>query len=193
MRQSSASRSPVSLQHGASSTNYVPVPQSPLPAPPGSVAEADGSRWRYRDAAPAKLTLLYFGYTRCPDVCPTTMADVSAGALRKLPAATRSRIVVQFVSTDPHRDTARQIASWLQGFDPSFHGGRAPIRSVITAAAAYGITIRPPKVSTDDYEVTHGAQLLVLRPGGDAVGYFRELAGKSEYVDRLAELVDRYA
>ena len=139
-----------------------------------------------------QVLVVFFGFTSCPDVCPTTMADLAA-ALRDVDESTRSKIDVQFVSTDPNRDTPAQITRWLEGFDPSFRGGRAEINDVIDAAKVYGIGIEPPEVSDDDYQVTHGAQLLVLEPGGGMVGYFQELSGADAYAKAIPILVDKYA
>lgn len=171
---------------------YVEIPEEPLGPPPGSVTEADGSSWSYDGVPAGSITLLYFGYTSCPDVCPTTMADL-ASALRKVDESVLSKVDVQFVSTDPDRDTPAQITRWLSGFDPTFLGGRADINEVIDAAKVYGIGIEPPQVSDDDYQVTHGAQLLVLAPGGGMVGYFQELSGADAYTEAIPMLVDKYA
>ncbi len=190
----SASSGPVSVEGGVGSASetYVEVPGSSIPAPHGSVKQDDGGRWSYDDPAAGKVTLLYFGYTSCPDICPTTMADLAA-ALGRLPRGVRDKVVVQFVSTDPHRDTAAQIKRWLGGFDPGFDGGRAPIDAVIKAASAYGINIDRPKVTKGDYEVTHGEQVWVLTPHDGAVGYFRGLAGAKAYQSKLPGLVQKYA
>lgn len=184
--------SPVHGLNTATTGNYVAIPDQPLAAPAGQVTQVDGSTWTYRSPAAGRLTLLYFGYTSCPDVCPTTLADLVT-ALDRLPADLQDKVDVQFVSTDPHRDTAKQIRRWLGGFGPGLHGGRAPIDDVIAAARAYGISIAAPKVTAADYQVTHGGQLMVLQPGGDAVGYFRELAGASAYAAKLPSLITKYA
>ena len=161
-------------------------------APTGSVTNSNGRPWSYRGVDTGKITLVYFGYTNCPDVCPTTMADI-ASALAKLPASVRGKVAVQLVSTDPERDTGPRIKQWLAGFDPSFQGGRAPIAQVVAQARAYGIGIEAPRVRKGDYEVTHGAQVVALRPGGDEVGYFRELAGPDGYAAVLPGLVKKWA
>lgn len=171
---------------------YQAIPERPLAAPPQEVTESNGRTWEYARPAKGRITLLYFGYTSCPDVCPLTMADL-AHALRGLPASVRDKIWVQFVSTDPRRDTARQISGWLRAIDPTFHGGRAPIAEVVAAARAYGVFITPPKVTAHDYQVTHGAQLLVLDEHGGEVGYLTELAGASAYARAIPALVARYA
>lgn len=171
---------------------YVEIPEKPMGPPEGSVTEMDGSTWSYSDVPDGTITFLYFGYTSCPDICPTTMADL-AHALRSLDESSLGKIQVKFVSTDPNRDSDAQMTRWLGSFDPTFQGGRADINDVIDAAKVYGIGIEPPKVSDDDYEVTHGAQLLVLEPGGGMVGYFQELAGADAYTEAIPMLIDKYA
>ena len=70
---------------------------------------------------PGQVTLLFFGYTHCPDVCPTTMADLAA-ALRRLTSPERARVEVAFVTEDPSRDLPPQLRIWLDRFDHSFIG-----------------------------------------------------------------------
>lgn len=172
--------------------HYTPINGKPLGPASGQVTQLDGSQWRYAAPAADKITLLYFGYTSCPDVCPSTIADV-AFALQKLPSETRDKVWVQFVSTDPDRDTPEQMRAWLGGFDPSFHGGRAPMDQVIADAKTYGVGIEAPEKKNGDYQVTHGAMLVVLNPKGEAVGYFTELAGHQSYMDAIPALVKKYA
>src|SRR5699024_7061650 len=138
--------------------DYVDVPGSPLGPATQTVTQTDGTTWSFEDVADGQITLLYFGYTRCPDVCPLTMADLAA-ALRELPQDVVEKITVRFVSTDPRRDTKAQLRSWLGGFDPDFVGARAPIGQVVKAALAYGIDIEPPKITEGNYEVAHGAKI----------------------------------
>lgn len=171
---------------------YTVVPGDPLAAPTQSVVQDDGQSWSYAKPAPGKVTLLYFGYTSCPDVCPITMADLSA-ALSQLPANVADKVWVQFVSTDPERDTAEKLSAWIGQINPRFHAARAPIDSVIAAGRAYGIAIEKPVVSKEDYHVTHGGQLLVLDQSGGAVGYFHELAATSTYQEAIPTLVKRYS
>lgn len=67
------------------------------------------------------VTALFFGYTACPDVCPTAMADLAA-AKRSLPEAAQDRMEVVFVTEDPHRDTPEVLRTWLDRFDSAFVG-----------------------------------------------------------------------
>lgn len=166
--------------------NYIDTSGN-LPGPANQqVTQTNGKTW---DFTSDDVTLLYFGYTSCPDVCPTTMADLAV-ALRALPDDVADELTVRFVTTDPHRDTLRQLRSWLQGFDPGFIGARAPIGRVVKAAQQYSIGIVPPKKSNGNYKVTHGAQMLVLRPDGRSVGYFREGTRPESYVKALPHVLE---
>ena len=176
----------------SSISQFQSIPGDPLPAPGATLNQTTGGTWDFQKPASDKITLLYFGYTSCPDVCPLTMADI-AGALKAVPASVRDKVAVEFVSTDPHRDTIAQLRTWLGRIDPSFAGGRAPIQTVIAAARAYGISITAPTVTKKNYKVTHGAQVLVLDDKGGDVGYFRELAGLKAITKALPILVKRYA
>ena len=185
--------SPASSPSGLSTiSDFALIPGDPRGPASQSIVQTDGSTWRFDHPERGRVTLLYFGYTSCPDVCPTTMADL-ASAMAGLPESVRAKVSVQFVSTDPQRDTPAQIRGWLDGFDPAFHGGRGPIDEVIAAAQVYGIGIEAPAVVDGDYQVTHGSKVLVLDRGGRAVGYFRGLAGARAYLAGIPLLVQRYA
>jgi protein SCO1/2 len=173
-------------------SSYHPIPDQPLGPATQTIDQAAGGTWSYAKPAAGKLTLVYFGYTSCPDVCPTTMADLAA-AMTRLPGALASKVWVQFVSTDPHRDTAARLSRWIDYYSATFHAGRAPIEQVVAAARSYAIAITPPKVTKHDYEVTHGAQVLVLDQHGGEVGFFSELAGAKAYAEALPTLIKDYA
>jgi protein SCO1 len=141
-------------------------------------------------ATKGKLTLVYFGYTHCPDVCPTTMADL-AGALRLLTPAQRARIAVVFISTDPWRDTPKVVRSWLASFDPSFIGLTGDYAKIQTAAKSVGIAIERPSRTGADYEVDHGAEVLPF--GTDHLAHVLWTAGVSsrDFAADLTKLLAR--
>ncbi|GAA2628631.1 SCO family protein [Actinomadura fulvescens] len=133
----------------------------PLPQPDLTLTGVSGRPVNLAEATKGKVALVFFGYTNCPDVCPTTMADVAA-ALRKMPPGERSRIAVVFVSSDPWRDTPKAIKSWLAAFDRSFIGMTGDFTKIQAAARTLGIGLERPEVREGDYEVTHGGQLVVF-------------------------------
>nr|WP_238361418.1 copper chaperone PCu(A)C [Actinopolymorpha pittospori] len=170
---------------------FVALPDDGEQPPSQSFTTVDGRAWTFDSVPNGHLTLLYYGYTRCPDVCPTTMADLAA-TMGSLSRAERARISVVMISTDPKRDTDSQLKSWLGQFDPSFVGISAPIQEVVTSAHRYGVGVEPPKVTKGDYEVSHGAQVVALRPGGHQIGYFQAGTSVQNYVEELPRLLARY-
>jgi protein SCO1 len=93
----------------------------PLPAPSQALEDTDGRLFSIADRAHTHVTVLFFGYIHCPDVCPATMADLAA-ARRKLPTTLRQKVTVVFVTEDPKRDRPAVLRTWLDRFDPSFIG-----------------------------------------------------------------------
>jgi len=90
-------------------------PDQPRSRPSFVLRDTSGERYDFATETAGRPTLLYFGYTSCPDECPTAMADVAA-ALRQAPAELRERVVVVFVTTDPERDDPALLRRWLDMF-----------------------------------------------------------------------------
>lgn len=111
----------------------------PVPARPSFVLRTtSGERYDFHERTSGKPTLLYFGYTNCPDECPTAMADISA-ALRSTPAELRDEVVVVFVTTDPARDTPEVLRRWLDAFSTDYVGLVGTQAEVDAAQKATGI------------------------------------------------------
>lgn len=103
--------------------------------PDFTFTDTDGRPFAFRAATDGFVTLLFFGYTHCPDICPLHMAGLGE-VLRSQPADVVSRIKVVFVTTDPDRDSLAEIRRWLDQFDPRFIGLRAPLAEVNPVLAA---------------------------------------------------------
>jgi protein SCO1/2 len=130
----------------------------PQHRPTFTLTDTRGKRFAFGKVTAGHPTLLYFGYTHCPDVCPETMADVGL-ALRKVPASLAARTYVVFVTTDVKRDTAPVIRRWLAKFSGGskatwvgLRGTRAQVDAAQKAAHV--------AVATDGGE-THAAELLL--------------------------------
>lgn len=147
----------------------------PTPIPAVTLTDADGRPYDLKTHAAGKLTLVYFGYTNCPDECPTTMADLAA-ALRLTPADKRAKVQVVFVTTDPERDTGPVLKHWLGRFDPSFVGLTGTVAQVDDAAKLAATPVEPPRKNADGtVEVDHGTQVNAF--GADGVAHLVWLAG----------------
>jgi protein SCO1/2 len=126
--------------------------------------------FRFREETDGHLTLLFFGYTNCPDICPVHMANLGA-VLEDFPYAQRSRVKVVFVTTDPERDTPERLRAWLDDINASFIGLVGPLDEVNRIQQAFNLpaAIRDPVTrEKGDYLVGHSAQLLAFTP--DNVG-----------------------
>jgi protein SCO1/2 len=112
-----------------------------------------------------KVTLLYFGYTFCPDVCPTTLANVAA-ILRKLgPDADQVRAL--FVTVDPNRDTLPVIKSYVKLFAPQIVGLRGNADQLAALARRYRVSYSvTPASDGHPYEVTHSSAVYVFDKTG---------------------------
>jgi protein SCO1 len=107
-----------------------------------------------------RLTLVFFGYTHCPDECPTTMA-VLASAMNQLDDADRGNVQVVFVTTDPARDTGPVLRHWLDRFDPDFTGLTGPMPRILRLAGRLGVPVaKGRRLPSGGYDVTHGTQVL---------------------------------
>jgi protein SCO1/2 len=112
------------------------------------------------DVVPAEdaadgVTLVFFGYSHCPDICNVVLANI-ASALRGSPASVRDATRMLFVTTDPARDTPPVVRDYLDRFDPSFDGLVAPVGTVEQAAEQLHVSYERPDGSTGGYQVEHG-------------------------------------
>ncbi|MBL7620713.1 SCO family protein [Frankia sp. AgB1.8] len=158
---------------------------APVAKPDLVLTDTTGKPYDLKAATAGRLTLLYFGYTHCPDVCPTTMADLGV-ALHQLPAAVQQRTAVVFVTSDPARDTPAVLKTWLANFDTTFVGLTGDLKTIDTAANAVGVPLEPPVRQSDGtYTVQHGAQVLAFEPDGKARMVYLAGTPVADYVHDL--------
>jgi protein SCO1/2 len=131
------------------------------------VAPGAGGRTMPFRAARGGLLLAYFGYTYCPDICPTTLADVRR-ALEVLPAAERRRVAVAMTTVDPGRDTRKVLNGYLSHFLPSWHALRTTDPDALRRAeSAFGVRHEiGPTDKHGDYDVSHTAVLYAVDDRG---------------------------
>lgn len=120
-----------------------------------------------------KVVVMFFGYTHCPDICPTTMAELKA--VKEQLGEDGKRLQVLFVTVDPERDTPRLLANYVPAFDPSFLGLYGD--AAATAKVAKDFRVFYQKVSgktPDSYTVDHTAGSYVFDPQGRLRLFVRE-------------------
>ncbi|HVA56262.1 MAG: SCO family protein [Gemmatimonadaceae bacterium] len=138
--------------------------------PDFQLTDTDGRPFNFAKDTKGTLTLLAFGYTHCPDVCPVQMANIAA-AMRRLSRTEQQRIRVVFVTTDPPRDSAQRLRTWLDSFNPAFVGLRGTEAQIETAEHAVGVAIATREASAPgdtNYTVGHAAQVYAFTPDDSA-------------------------
>jgi protein SCO1/2 len=132
----------------------------PYHVPSTRLTDTDGQPYSLATSTTKRLTLVFFGYTHCPDECPTTMATL-ASAMLQLDDADRANVQVVFVTTDPARDTGPVIRSWLDHFSSSFVGVTGPLDTIRRVATDVGVPIaKGRRLPSGGYDITHGTQVL---------------------------------
>jgi protein SCO1/2 len=116
-------------------------------------------------------TLVFFGFTQCPDVCPTTLATLAQvrRQLADLPPAEQPRTLL--VSVDPERDPPQRLAAYVRFFDPSFLAATGTAEATAAAAAAFGVPYAKVPTPEGGYTMDHGSGLFVVGPAGGIVAY----------------------
>lgn len=140
------------------------------------------------DSLTGRWTLLFFGYTFCPDICPTTLAE-----LRQLQGLLgeedRQRLQVLMVTVDPARDTPEQLKQYLGFFDAGFCGLTGELENIQTLSGRVGIPFIPGDTRQENYTVDHSANLALLGPDGRQHGFIRAPLKVQKLVEALPPLL----
>jgi len=158
------------VRTASSTTLHGAIPDSHAPKPSFQLLDTSGHPFDFAADTQGRVTLLYFGYTHCPDECPTAMADV-ATALRHTDPAVARQVDVVFVTTDPWRDNQKVLRKWLDRFSASFIGLTGTPSQIAGAEVAMGMPISkreaaPKKYGSGKYAVSHFAAVLAYGRDG---------------------------
>jgi protein SCO1/2 len=167
------------------------VLDKPFEKPDLVLTDTHGKKYDLRKETQGKPTLIYFGYTNCPDVCPLTMSNIAV-AKKQLPKAEQDELRVVFVTTDPERDTPAALGKWLKGIDAQVVGLSGDFDTIQAGARTLGISIEPPHKDKNGKMVsTHGTQVVAFSPKTDA-GYviYTEDAQVDDYIKDLPKLIE---
>ncbi|WP_181321774.1 SCO family protein [Trinickia symbiotica] len=135
-----------------------------------------------------KAVVLFFGYTHCPDVCPTTMAELSQ-ALQQL-GTNAARVQVLFVTIDPARDTPNVLSQYVSAFNPTFIGLRPDGAELAKVAKDFRVYYaKVPGKSPDSYTMDHTAASYVFDPSGKLRLFARDGQGAQSWVHDLKLLL----
>ncbi len=130
--------------------------------------------------------LVFFGFTHCPDVCPTTLFEASEWV--KAVGASADRVQILFVSVDPKRDTTEILGQYVQSFDPRIIGATGTKDQVDAMVAAYRATYRLVPTGGDNYTVEHSASVFMMDSTGRFVGTIDFHEQRDIAVDKVRRL-----
>ncbi len=135
-----------------------------------------------------KAVVLFFGYTQCPDFCPTTLAELAA--VRKELGSDASKVQVLFVTVDPERDTAALLSAYVPAFDPSFVGLYGDAEATARTAKEFKVVYQKQPGSTPGaYTMDHSAGTYVFDPQGRLRLYVSYGQGPAVFVHDIRELL----
>jgi protein SCO1/2 len=146
----------------------------------------DGTPFRL-SAQRGKVAVVFFGYTSCPDVCPSTLAAMKQ--LQRNLGERAKDVAIVFVSVDPERDTVMRLGGYVPAFDARFYGVRTDEDALRAITAAYGVTVvkHAPTGARGAYAVDHTGLLFIV----DRQGRLRLTFAPELGVDKLREDVEQ--
>jgi protein SCO1/2 len=153
--------------------------------PPFTVAgdalvDTDGRPYSLTDNTTKRLTLVFFGYTNCPDICGTVMGHL-ASAMTRLDERDRDQVDVVFVTTDPERDTGAVLRQYLDRFDPSFIGVTGPIEEIAAVGKSVAVGMGD-ELPTGGYDVdAHSTQVTGIDSDDEAPIYWSQTTSSEQY------------
>jgi protein SCO1/2 len=142
------------------------------------------------DQLKEQWSLLFFGYTFCPDICPATLAQLRQ-LQGLLPEETRANLRIVLVTVDPKRDTPEQLKKYLDYFDAGFIGLTGEEATLQKLANAVSIPYIPADTSKENYTVDHSGNLVIIGPDGTQRGFIRAPINNAKLAAQLPGLLER--
>ena len=135
------------------------------------------------------VTLVFFGYINCPDICQVVMSSL-ASAMTRLDAEDRAEVDVVFVTTDPARDTPEELRTYLDRFDPSFIGLTGDLDTIIDTGRPLAVAVEQgEKLASGGYEVTHGTHVTGINSDDVASVVWTQGTSAAEFASDVHQLL----
>ncbi|MDH1238117.1 SCO family protein [Stutzerimonas stutzeri] len=139
--------------------------------PPLELVDQDGQRFDTRSLQ-GRWHILFFGFTACPDICPTTLSDMRR-LFSQLPKETRNQLQLVLITADPARDTPQQLKTYLDYYRGGFNGLTGDMEQLQRLSRALGLPFVPASETQGDYSVSHSGNLALVGPDGTLRGHIR--------------------
>lgn len=168
-----------------------PEPTNLADSPTVTLFGQDNQAVNIFDANDPRIRIIYFGFTRCPDVCPTSLAML-AGALNELDADTQSQVRPMFVSLDPERDNAQASTTYAHYFHPMIEGLSAPLDVTTALAHRYGVIFRKTELPNSElkYTLDHSSYFYFLQPDGTLITKVPHTQNPAPIVDAIKKTIN---
>ncbi len=164
------------------------VVDPPFTVATDALVDTSGDDYSLATSTDRRLTLVFFGYTNCPDICGTVMGNL-ASAMTRLDERDRDQVDVVFVTTDPERDTADVLRSYLDRYDPSFIGVTGPIDEIAAVGRSIAVGMGE-KLPTGGYEVdAHTTQVTAIDSDDQAPMYWSQSTSSKQFADDIHTLL----
>ncbi len=154
----------------------------PYPAPTVELTDTDGAAYSLAADTDKPMTLVFFGYTHCPDICPLVMNNVAAG-LNRLDDDDREQVDMVFVTTDPERDDRATLRDYLDGYGEGFVGLTGDIDDIIAAGEPLHLYVNDgKKLPSGGYDLGgHSTYVLGIDEDDEAVVVWNQETSAAEY------------
>lgn len=148
------------------------VYDTPTPLQPFSLVDHHGDTFDNSDLA-GEWTLVFFGYTFCPDICPLTMASLKQFYDLLDESGEGGDVQVVMISVDPKRDTPEVMGNYVTYFNPGFIGVTGEYAEILTLTRQMNIAFSYTPIDDENYLVNHNGEVMLIDPDGQNVGFFK--------------------
>lgn len=158
--------------------------------PDVTLADTKGQPFDPATDLTAPVTLVFFGYTNCPDICGIVMSDMTSARLRLTPDQ-QKKVGVLLITTDPQRDTPEVLRTYLNRFSADSEGLTGPLSTINEVAKAMGVPIEKAQpLPSGGYTIVHGGQILGVLPDGTAPYVWTEGMSSAHLAEDLVKILD---
>jgi protein SCO1 len=145
------------------------------------LTDTSGAPYSLADDTDKPLTLVFFGYTHCPDICGLVMSNLTTG-LTQLDAEDREQVEVVFVTTDPARDDPTVLRDYLDQYAEGYVGLTGPLDTIAAVGKPLGIAVeKGDKLPSGGYDVTHGTQVIGIDGADEAPVYWGQETSAAQF------------
>jgi|APSaa5957512535_1039671.scaffolds.fasta_scaffold184623_1 protein SCO1 len=146
--------------------------EAPIELEPFTLVDHTGEPFT-QQSLQGRWTLIFFGYTFCPDICPITLASIRQFHELLEGSGEKAEVQVVMISVDPERDTQELLSNYVTFFNPEFLGARGEYAETYTLARNMNVSFSYTRINDEDYLVNHNGEIMFLDPDGNNVGFFK--------------------